>query len=142
MNNLFAWTHPGGSLPGYISINKINGKYVITVRQPGQQYGSELYGTPETLEAIACELMANLDGEPAPVAQAGWKLVPVEPTIDMLMDGVSAQGEADRTSIRFAYAAMLAASPSAAASEPAREAAPLTDSQLAEGKPAAARDRA
>lgn len=62
--NLFAYTEPGGSLPGYISINKRDGRFFIAVRARGQNYAQEIEVTPELLEHMACTLMDKLD--PAP----------------------------------------------------------------------------
>lgn len=63
--NLFAHTEPGGSLPGYISINKQAGRFFVAVRARGQDYAQEIEVAPELLEALACALMDKLEPEQA-----------------------------------------------------------------------------
>ena len=64
--NLFAHTEPGGTLPGYISINKQGGRFFVAVRARGQDYAQEIEVTPELLESLACTLMDKLDPSPHP----------------------------------------------------------------------------
>lgn len=74
-------------------------------------------------------LARQLLAAPEPSAQAGWKLVPVEPTPEMLAHGVGAQAAAsthvmDKLTL-IAWRAMLAASPQpepSAQGEPVRQA--------------------
>jgi hypothetical protein len=64
--NLFAHTEPGGSLPGYISINKRDGRFFVAVRARGQNCPQEIEVTPELLESLAITLMDKLDPAPHP----------------------------------------------------------------------------
>jgi hypothetical protein len=70
------------------------------------------------LEKERDELRARLTEleytRPVPAIPAGWKLVPVEPTPEMLEAGLSAQNEAWNVHYTHIYAAMLAAAPEAA----------------------------
>lgn len=64
--NLFAYTEPGGTLPGYISINKRDGRFFLAVRARGQDYAQEIEVTPELLEQLTWTLIDKLDPSPHP----------------------------------------------------------------------------
>lgn len=58
--NLFAFTEPGGTLPGYLSINTEGSKCFVAVRARGQDYAQEIEVTPELLESLAITLLDKL----------------------------------------------------------------------------------
>jgi len=63
--------------------------------------------SPEQMVPIRCDVLHSLLAESVP---AGWKLVPVEPTADMLDAGLGAKRGADEQDHIFGvYLAMLAA---------------------------------
>lgn len=83
----------------------------------------EYHGTQQLRERIARTIRAAMlqgaDGN-SPVIPDGWKLVPVEPTAEMLQSGISAHYERNQIQIHdrsapgpmeCAYVAMLAAAP-------------------------------
>lgn len=90
MQNLFAHTEPGQDYPAYLSINKDDdGRHRVSVRSSGNggRDLGEIHVSPETLEHMATDVLAAINGETptASVSQdelykamvnrfLGWKL--------------------------------------------------------------------
>lgn len=69
-DNLFAYTEPGHDYPAFVSINRdADGRHRITVRSAGNggRDIGEIHVSPETLEHMATDVLAAINGEtPAP----------------------------------------------------------------------------
>lgn len=65
MDNIFAHTESTYPLPGYVSLNKRNGKYYLSVRAQGQQYAQELeLPFMEVLKlGNACHSILDMNGD-------------------------------------------------------------------------------
>ena len=70
---------------------------------------NDVAAPPEVVKQLAQSVLAVLTSEP--VAPDGWRLVPVEPTRQMMSQGHFAMGGTDRGKFRRIYQAMLAAAP-------------------------------
>ncbi len=58
--NLFAYTTPTGTYPGYVSINrKENGDISIAVRSEGQQTASEMVLTQEQFSLFIIDMVES-----------------------------------------------------------------------------------
>lgn len=77
-----------------------------------------VYRDPLAIARVADYLRAQADAQPVPAVPAGWKVVPVEPTPEMLQAGANVMepngiGWYDADISRAEYRAMLAAAPAA-----------------------------
>ena len=56
-HNIFAFTEPRGSCPGYVSVNRQpDGTYSISVRSTGEQSPSTINLTPQQLDRIGQDI--------------------------------------------------------------------------------------
>ncbi len=98
---------------------------------PGRSYTADMRAAADALRAALDDSIPNPVGSPTtPFADvpAGWRLVPMEPTIGMCIAGDSARVNVDdMTRTPAIYRAMLSAAPAApsTASEPAESAEPV-----------------
>lgn len=67
MKNFHAYTevnYAPANYPGYVSLNKKDdGTIVLSVRSRNAQVPSEIEMSPEALEQLAIDIMANINGD-------------------------------------------------------------------------------